>query len=98
MFYTIVLLHASSGKKAMAGLVNEPVEVELRDGHVPTAFTWRGKRHRILEVVGWWRQPSAWWEGKKVRLFVRVRAFHRRERIVELCKAGDRWVLRTVLV
>jgi hypothetical protein len=62
----------------MARLVEDLVKVEFRDGIIPSAFLWRGKRYTVLEVLAWWREPAAWWDGGRVRRYFRLRAYHRR--------------------
>ncbi|GAI61456.1 unnamed protein product, partial [marine sediment metagenome] len=29
-----------------------------------TAFIWRKRLYRVFEVIGWWREPSEWWNAK----------------------------------
>lgn len=42
------------------------VEVEPGAGHGasgrPRRFTWRGRRYRVLEVLGHWREETGWWQ------------------------------------
>ncbi|HEY8414376.1 MAG TPA: DUF6504 family protein [Thermaerobacter sp.] len=43
-------------------IVDQPVEVTAdRDGR-PLAFTWRGRRHVIEEVLEAWKELGEWWD------------------------------------
>ena len=81
----------------MSKLVGELVKVHQNKDSVMTAFIWRKRLYRILEVVGWWREPSDWWNGKAMRLFIRVNARNSSTGTYELCKLGDQWFLSRVL-
>ena len=35
-------------------------EVEV-DAGTPVAFRWRGRRHRVLQVLGHWHEDAGWW-------------------------------------
>lgn len=49
-------------------------EVELlptHDAGAPTAFTWRGHRYQVLQVLGHWREDPGWWrrpDGEPVQI------------------------------
>ena len=50
----------------------------------PTAFTWRGNRYQVLQVLGHWREDPGWWrrpDGEPVQIeqtdLWRVEAGHR---------------------
>jgi hypothetical protein len=81
----------------MAKLFNEPVQVHTDKDSTPDAFIWRKRLYRVEGVMGWWRQPSAWWDGEPERLFLRVSARNGTAGIYELCQAGDRWFLHRLL-
>ena len=36
----------------------DEVEVAAED---PTAFTWRGHRYHVLQVLGHWYEDESWW-------------------------------------
>lgn len=81
----------------MSKLIGEPIKVYQKKDSLITAFIWRKRLYRILEVVGWWREPSEWWNGKAMRLFVRVNARNSSTGTYELYKLGDQWFLSRVL-
>ncbi len=81
----------------MAKLIDEPVSVHINKDSVITAFIWRKRLYRVNEVLSWWREPSEWWSGKAVRLFVRVDAVNSSAGAYELCKRGNTWSLYRVL-
>jgi len=59
----------------MSKLIGESVKVCRKDGSSIAAFIWRKRLYRVDGVIGWWREPSEWWNGEAIRLFVRVGAF-----------------------
>ncbi|MCC6567293.1 MAG: hypothetical protein IT298_16145 [Chloroflexi bacterium] len=44
----------------------ERAAVELEDG-VPVSITWRGKRHRVLQLANRWRADAEWWRVRHWR-------------------------------
>lgn len=51
----------------------EPLEDVRRDGaaDAPTAFRWRGRTYRVVQVLGHWREDPGWWrraDGRPVRI------------------------------
>jgi hypothetical protein len=81
----------------MSKLIGEPVKVHSKDDSSITAFIWRRRLYRVNEVIGWWREPSEWWYGKAIRLFVRVNATNSSTGTYELYKLGEEWFLSRVL-
>jgi hypothetical protein len=81
----------------MSKLIDEPVKVQQNNGSIITAFTWRKRLYRVLDVVGWWREPSEWWNGKTMRLFIRVNAQNSITGTYELYKLEGQWFLSRVL-
>ena len=81
----------------MSKLIGEPVKVYGKEDSMITAFIWRKRLYRVNEVIGWWRQPDEWWNGKAVRLFVRVTATNSSTGTYELYKLGKEWFLHRVL-
>jgi uncharacterized protein DUF6504 len=57
----------------MTKLYEETVMVE-RDAGMPSAFTWRGRRYRVRDVIGRWRIEGRWWEDGRDREYWRVEA------------------------
>ncbi|MBM4454045.1 MAG: hypothetical protein FJ013_05640 [Chloroflexi bacterium] len=47
----------------------------------------------VTETLGWWREPSRWWDGEPIRLLLRVAAIHKSPCVYELCKSGKSWSL-----
>ncbi len=81
----------------MSKLIGEPIKVhQNRDSEI-TAFIWRKRLYRVIEVIDRWREPSEWWNGKAVRLFFRVNAKNSSSGIYELCQLGEEWFLSRVL-
>jgi len=78
-------------------LIGESIKVHQNKGSTITAFIWRKRFYRVLEVIGWWRDPSEWWNGKAIRFFVRVNAKNSSIGTYELCKLGKEWFLHRVL-
>jgi len=82
---------------AMSKLIGEPIKVHQAKGSIITAFIWRKRLYRVLEVLDCWREPSEWWHDKAVRLFFRVNAKNSSAGIYELYKLGEEWFLSRVL-
>jgi uncharacterized protein DUF6504 len=69
---------------------DEEILVE-RDAGMPSGFEWRGRRYRVVDVIGRWRIEGRWWEDGRDREYWRVEAkggavwdlYHDRQR--------DRW-------
>jgi len=76
--------------------IDEPITVHVSRESVPTAFIWRRRLYRVVEILSWWREASEWWSGEPVRILIRVTAEQRGVGIYELCKSGSRWFLRRV--
>jgi len=98
---TDVLLHFYSlscfGVNIMSRLIDEPVKAYQNNDSIIAAFIWRKRLYRVLDVIGWWREPSEWWDGKSVRLFIRVNARNSSTGTYELYKLGGQWFLSRVL-
>ena len=81
----------------MSKLIGEPVKVHQDADSVITAFIWRKRLYRVLEVIDRWREPSDWWEEKPVRVFFRVNARNSGTGTYELYSLGEEWFLSRVL-
>ncbi len=81
----------------MAKLIGEPVKAHTDRDSLLTAFIWRKRLYRVVEVLGWWREPADWWNEKAVRYFVRVTARNASDGTYELYQLGDSWFLQRVL-
>ncbi len=81
----------------MAKLIGEPIRTYTGRDTLPTAFIWRKRLYRAVEVPGWWREPDDWWDEKPVRFFVPVNARNSSEGTQELCQLGDSWFRQRVL-
>ena len=81
----------------MSKLIGEPITVHRAGDLSITAFIWRKRLYRVSEVIGWWREPSEWWRGKAMRLFVRVNAKNSSTGTYEIYKLGEQWFLHRVL-
>jgi len=83
----------------MSKLIGEPVKIHEDKDSVMTAFIWRKRLYRVLEVVGWWREPPEWWNGKTMCFFIRVNAKNSSAGTgtYELYKLGEQWFLSRVI-
>ncbi|MFC1874166.1 DUF6504 family protein [Chloroflexota bacterium] len=81
----------------MSKLIGEPVKVHQNKDSMITAFIWRKRLYRVLEILGWWREPDDWWNGKDMRFFVRVNARNSSTGTYELYRLGKAWFLSRVL-
>ena len=81
----------------MSKLIGEPVRAHVKDDATVTAFIWRKRLYRVKEVLGWWREPSEWWQDKDLRFFVRVVATNSSTGAYELYRLGEQWFLQRVL-
>ena len=81
----------------MSKLIGEPVKVHQNKDSMITAFIWRKRLYKVEEVIGWWRESSEWWNGRAVRLFVRVNARNSSVGTYELYRLGEGWFLFRVL-
>ena len=77
--------------------IDEPITVHINRGSIPTAFIWRRRLYRVVEILSWWREASEWWNGEPVRTLIRVTADCRGAGTYELCKSGPDWSLHRVL-
>jgi len=85
------------GVQAMSKLIGEPVRVHQNKDSMVTAFIWRRRLYRVIDVIGWWREPCEWWSGKEMRLFFRVNARNSSTGTYELYKLDEQWFLSRVL-
>ena len=81
----------------MSKLIGEPIRVRQNKDSMITDFTWRKRLYEVVEIVDWWREPSDWWNGKSMRLFVRVNARNSSIGTYELYRMGKEWFLSRVL-
>lgn len=77
--------------------IDEPITVHVNRESVPTAFIWRRRLYRVVEMLSCWREASEWWNGEPVRVLIRVTAERRGAGIYELCKSGTSWSMHRVL-
>jgi hypothetical protein len=73
-------------------LYEEAVAVE-RDGGMPAAFTWRGRRYEVRDVIGRWRIEGRWWEDGRDREYWRVEAKGGAVVDLYLDRRAERWHL-----
>ena len=81
----------------MSKLIGEPIRVHQTESTGIKAFIWRKRLYRVTEVIGWWREPSDWWQGELVRQFFRVNAGNRNIGVYEVCQLGEEWFMHRVL-
>ncbi len=80
----------------MVKLIGEPVKISRKEYSIGS-FVWRGRLYRVDKVIGWWREPSEWWNGEEIRQYLRVIATNSSTGIYELCKLDGQWLLDRVL-
>jgi hypothetical protein len=77
--------------------IDEPITVHISRESVPTAFIWRRRLYRVVEILSWWREAAEWWNGEQVRVLIRVTAEWRGAGTYELCRSDSAWFLHRVL-
>jgi hypothetical protein len=77
--------------------IDEPITVHVSKEFKPTAFIWRKRLYRVIDVLYWWREPAEWWNGEPVRLLIRVSAECRSQGTYELRKSDSGWYLYRML-
>ena len=45
----------------------ERVSLDADDDGVPISFTWRGRKHNVVEIVERWRADAEWWRVRHWR-------------------------------
>jgi hypothetical protein len=85
----------SSPGGALSKRYDQEVEVE-RDAGMPAAFSWRGRRWLVADVIGRWRIEGRWWAEGRDREYWRVEA--RGGAVFDLYhdRLGGRWHLERV--
>jgi len=78
-------------------LINEPITVHVSRELRPTAFIWRKRLYRVIDILYWWHEPAEWWSGEKVSLLIRVSAECRYPGIYELRRSSTGWFLDRML-
>jgi hypothetical protein len=58
---------------------------------MPLSFTFRGVEYRIAEIIDWWEETGAWWQGERTRRMFRVQT--EKFGVFELEQDGDQWRL-----
>jgi hypothetical protein len=78
------------------------VTTEGEDLSVPTGFRWRGRRYRVVTVLGHWREDAGYWSGGGVDLpqrdlwRVEAQGGARSRGIYELVREAKTWHLDRV--
>jgi len=81
----------------MSRLIYEPIKVHQDKDSKITAFIWRRRLYRVLEILDQWREPAEWWNEEETRLYFRVTAKNSSTGVYELCQIGNEWFLSRVL-
>ena len=81
----------------MVKMINEPIIIHQDKPNVVSAFIWRKWLYRVLEIIGWWREPGKWWDNKPVRYYTRVNARNASTGTYEFCETSDGWPLHRAL-
>jgi hypothetical protein len=78
--------------RPVSKLYEDLVTVE-REAGMPAAFSWRGRRYEVRDVIGRWRIEGRWWEDGRDREYWRVEA--RGGAVVDLYqdRGGGTWHL-----
>lgn len=80
----------------MSRLVDVPVEVEARAGHVPSRIRWRGRWLQVQAVLDSWAEAGEWWKGEPSRTLFLVEC--QEGGVYEVCReAVGGWRLLRVL-
>jgi hypothetical protein len=96
------------GRTATAHQYGLPIQVEHGPDGAPTAFTWRGERFDVLQVLSEWHLRDRWWvspvavalgheaKGPSDRAYYRVLVPD--QQVVELCydQVSNVWVLDVI--
>ena len=81
----------------MSKVINEPIVVHIVN-NMPTAFIWRRRHYKVMEIMSTWWEPARWWNGEDAHLLVRLLAVNRTSTgIYELARNDAKWLLRRVL-
>jgi hypothetical protein len=59
--------------RPVSKLYEDLVTVE-REAGMPAAFSWRGRRYEVRDVIGRWRIEGRWWEDGRDREYWRIEA------------------------
>ena len=81
----------------MSKLFNEPIAIHCKEGNPPDAFIWRRRFYRVENIIRWWRQPAAWWNGESEKLFIRVNARNGTVGTYELYLTDGNWFIHRLL-
>ncbi|MBN1376337.1 MAG: hypothetical protein JXA01_09290 [Dehalococcoidia bacterium] len=81
----------------MSRYINESITVHISRELKPTAFIWRKRLYRVIEILSWWHEPAEWWNGESIRTLMLVSAECDSPGIYELCKSSADWSLRRLL-
>lgn len=86
--------------------VLDEVETNEENTATPASFRWRGRRYRVVRVIGHWREDPGWWrrpDGEPVQILQsdlwRVEARNglpASQGIYELVHRDDEWHLDKV--
>ncbi len=77
--------------------IDEPITVHVSKEFKPTAFIWRKRLYRVIDILYWWREPAEWWNGEAVSLLIRVNAECRSQGTYELRRGSSGWYLHRML-
>lgn len=81
----------------MSKLIDEPIRVHQNKPTTVTAFIWRKRLYRVVEILNWWRETAKWWDNELISYFIRVNAKNTSIGTYELRKTGNEWFLHRVL-
>jgi len=81
----------------MVKLINEPIQVYEPVKNKIRAFIWRKRLYSVIEIIGWWREASSWWDNEPLRFFIRVQASNYSQGTYELCRIEKQWYMHRVL-
>ncbi len=74
----------------------EPIPVESNGHGLPRSFTWRGRRHPVLELVDGWRYLGRWWRNEPPRDCFLVSSGHLTAELHHEDREGGAWWLMRV--
>ena len=77
--------------------INEPISVYLNKDSILSAFIWRKRLYKVLDIISSWWEVADWWEGQPECLMLRVFARQNVLGTYELCNNGSQWFLFRVI-
>lgn len=88
----------------MKKVFSDKLRIRLDERGRPLVFSLDAKGrypvdYRVVNILGWWREPGQWWEGEPVTLYLRLQAVTvgTGPRIFELYRTEEGWYFHRLL-